>query len=596
MIKNYKWDIIFLIFITIVFETLFALFSKYYISLKSIFIDVGREAYFPELILNGKLLYKDLFNIFGPLAYQVNAVLYKIFGCKMSTLGIAGNFCSVCILYFTYFISKLFLGKNISFFITLFVLVACVFSPSLFNFIYPYSYSLLYAYTSFMGAVLFFLLAFEIKNKQGNYDLFLFLSFFFAGISLSAKIEYSPFILLLVIFNVFVLKQSLLKMILNFAGFLLCPIMTYGYLLYQGVTVDDFINNFIYLKKYVSSKSLHYFYAHNTGAIFSLDLFLKQIKLLPLVTGYAFVVVYCLSYYVAACSTKLQNFNTKYLVIILGLLLATLIDYQQLFLFIPYIIYGILIYKIVTCIICKDFCIKSDVFFALILITIISVLKTAFLLNIKMYGSFALALPIIIIFVFVKNNLLKSNLNFSQKDTDILLSSLLVILTLACVPATYNYISGKTSSINTEKVVFYTSFYTAKPIRETFEYISNIPKNKSILVLPEGVFINYATDRDSKLYNYQSLMPPYIDTFGVDNIINDIKNTKIDYILFVPRASDEYGGGLAMCKFDVYGDVSATNRDEEKKLCKFIDNNYSLVKAIDKILFFKLKKIKQINI
>ena len=43
-------------------------------------IDFGREVYYPEQILNGKILYKDLFNIYGPLAYQFNAILYKLFG------------------------------------------------------------------------------------------------------------------------------------------------------------------------------------------------------------------------------------------------------------------------------------------------------------------------------------------------------------------------------------------------------------------------------------------------------------------------------------------------------------------------------------
>ena len=52
----------------------------------NILIDFGREVYYPEQILEGKVLYKDLFNIYGPLSYQINAVLYKIFGAKLSTL------------------------------------------------------------------------------------------------------------------------------------------------------------------------------------------------------------------------------------------------------------------------------------------------------------------------------------------------------------------------------------------------------------------------------------------------------------------------------------------------------------------------------
>ena len=60
-----------------------------------ILIDFGREVYYPEQILNGKILYKDLFNIYGPFAYQINAILYKIFGAKLSTLYGVGCVCSI---------------------------------------------------------------------------------------------------------------------------------------------------------------------------------------------------------------------------------------------------------------------------------------------------------------------------------------------------------------------------------------------------------------------------------------------------------------------------------------------------------------------
>ena len=64
-----------------------ALFLGHY---SEFLIDVGREIYYPERILQGDILYKDLFDIYGPLAYQFNAILYKLFGAKLSTLYGAG--------------------------------------------------------------------------------------------------------------------------------------------------------------------------------------------------------------------------------------------------------------------------------------------------------------------------------------------------------------------------------------------------------------------------------------------------------------------------------------------------------------------------
>ena len=98
-----------------------------------ILIDFGREVYYPEQMLQGKVLYKDLFNIYGPLSYQINALLYKIFGIKLSTLYFAGSVCSVGIVSGIYLIAKKFLSEFLSFTIGFFTIsvggvrVICVF-------------------------------------------------------------------------------------------------------------------------------------------------------------------------------------------------------------------------------------------------------------------------------------------------------------------------------------------------------------------------------------------------------------------------------------------------------------------------------------
>ena len=67
-------------------------------------VDVGREAYIPWQMLKGQLLYKDIFNVYGALGYQINAILYYIFGVHLNTLYFAGFFNSLIILYSVFFI------------------------------------------------------------------------------------------------------------------------------------------------------------------------------------------------------------------------------------------------------------------------------------------------------------------------------------------------------------------------------------------------------------------------------------------------------------------------------------------------------------
>ena len=56
----------------------------------NILSDIGREIYYPERILSGDILYKDIFDIYGPFAYLYNALLYKIFSPNLAVLYFSG--------------------------------------------------------------------------------------------------------------------------------------------------------------------------------------------------------------------------------------------------------------------------------------------------------------------------------------------------------------------------------------------------------------------------------------------------------------------------------------------------------------------------
>ena len=115
-----------------------------------ILIDFGREVYYPERLLHGKILYKDLFNIYGPLSYQINAVLYKIFGAKLSTLYAAGAVCSLLTVSGVYLIAQKFLSKFLSFCIGIFTITVGVTTTSIFNYHFPYSWAVLYGLIAFL--------------------------------------------------------------------------------------------------------------------------------------------------------------------------------------------------------------------------------------------------------------------------------------------------------------------------------------------------------------------------------------------------------------------------------------------------------------
>ncbi|MDH3346626.1 MAG: hypothetical protein OEM02_00800 [Desulfobulbaceae bacterium] len=44
------------------------------------YVDFGRELYIPWQLSKGKVLYKDIAHLFGPLSQYISAILFKFFG------------------------------------------------------------------------------------------------------------------------------------------------------------------------------------------------------------------------------------------------------------------------------------------------------------------------------------------------------------------------------------------------------------------------------------------------------------------------------------------------------------------------------------
>lgn len=199
------------------------IFCLFYGRFGDIFVDSFRETYIPEQMLSGKILYKDIFCIYPPLGYMINALLFKIFGTNLSVIYFAGLFSTMGIVYFIYKISKMFFDNlfvcgTILFFISGFVL-----SPNVFNPFFPYSSGIMYGLLFTIGSIYFAL------NKKFQ------IAYILCGLALCSKAE---FLLLLPALLYFSRQNDLIKNILSFAA----PIaLTIGLLFIQGVRFEDLI-------------------------------------------------------------------------------------------------------------------------------------------------------------------------------------------------------------------------------------------------------------------------------------------------------------------------------------------------------------------
>lgn len=199
-----------------------------------IIVDCGREAFLPTIVFDKNyIMYKDIFNLYPPFAYQFNSILYKIFGENLNTLYVAGLINTSLIISCLYYITNYFTNSaKISFAVSFFAIGFNIFgyiNPSM-EFFYPYSYSYIYALSTFLISLCCFL-----KFLKNTNDIkLLYFTYIFTGISISNKFEFA---LVPIIYFIapYILKIKLTpkQIIACLISFLTIPIISFGYLFMQ---------------------------------------------------------------------------------------------------------------------------------------------------------------------------------------------------------------------------------------------------------------------------------------------------------------------------------------------------------------------------
>ena len=107
--KN-KLEIIYIILIIIACIFAFILFGK---NIYSPYSDIGRELYVAEQVKDGAILYKEVFNVYFPLGYWMNAILIKIFGSNLNTFYGIGLFLTILTAIPLFLLTKIYTNKHL---------------------------------------------------------------------------------------------------------------------------------------------------------------------------------------------------------------------------------------------------------------------------------------------------------------------------------------------------------------------------------------------------------------------------------------------------------------------------------------------------
>lgn len=538
--KKINTDILYLIFLTII---LILAAIPTYAHHGMLLMDCGREVYYPVEILSGKILYKDIFNIYGPFAYMFNAGLYKIFGVNLNALYLSGCVCALLITTLIYSISRNFLPKLLSFSIAVFTIVVGVLNTNLFNFIFPYSYAMLYGTVTFLISFMFLI---KYCNNSENSRLF-YLSCFFAGISVANKYEFLSYSLVL-LFSAFWIKRLKVKeYLLAIGSFVFIPVFVFLILFVKGLSISNLGSILSIINKMSHSQSLKYFYLKE-GVFFNPKYF-------ELAFRYFIQNLIPFGLLILAAKCK-QKYLFMFLVITSAVFISFWTNYSM-FIFLPLLILllGIINIK-------NNININNKTLFLLFITSIFISLKTFWGFCIISYAVFSISFLLITFFALFFEN-------FKGIVNKNLFCIYILIVSIALGHGYINSSLSKNSPIKTGNGVIYAYKYLADPTNMLIDYINkNTKKTDKIVILPEGTFINFLTDRKSDDY-YNSLIPLYFEVFGEDKFIEHFKKTKPDYIIFnsLDMSQDYYFKNIC--------------NDYAFEFCSFVAKNYMYRKEID---------------
>ena len=522
-----KKNIIILTVVFIIFSILF------YAKSANMLIDFSRESYIPYQMLNNKILYKDIFLIYGFFGYFINYLIYKI-SLNINLILILAHILSYFILILFYYIAKKITSKSIALVFSMFFLTVSIFSNSTFSFVVPYSYSNLW------GVFAVYLGLFSILYQK---DKLLFLSL---GLVFVNRIEFFIPVLLFSLIFFHIQKR---KILINIPYLIVFPLIECLYIYLNKISLKDIINNFSFIKTMVLADSIKTLYK-GMGSFFEIEYF-KHNLILTLIFGLIFVISFILFKY------KKPVFS--YIFLFISFLYAELNFCLNLSAFVVVFLFIFLLIK-------KQIRTREIMvfFFAMVLAS-----KCFFAINPLSYSNSAYCLILMLLYKFLSKFL----------DRKWLTYSFIILFTLiACKNISYYFKNQKypyTTNIGT--------VYLNKDEIELFKKLNlyikkNIKKDENFIVVPEGQIINLIHQKPFQYYN-STFTPLDFETFGEKNIITNLKQSKTDYIIFYPRNTHDYGADT-IC-FDYAVDF-----------CTYISDNYTrtaIIEAKSRALVFKRK-------
>jgi hypothetical protein len=537
-------------------------------------IDTFRDFYLPSAILNGKVLYRDIYYEYGFFAPYFIAGWFKLFGASILSLALCGLFTLVATVMAVYKISSLFISKLLSCFVGIIFILVFAFgnyiNAAIFNFILPYTFASIFFTLFFAWAVFFFLKSIISENTgyalawacfltiaftaRIELSLLVWGSFFLSFVMcrkvekklfFAAKIIFIPIIAALFCYFIFfIFTRSFSQFMLYFFG-LMAKTKDVSFTR-TAAGLNDIRGN---LASIGTSLLWHaaLLFSAGAGAFFS-GLVLAKMKY-RLRFGLAFLFILFFSAVTIYFSKRYFNFFLQYKAL-------------------PVMLLAGIVFLLTT--------IRSGTdrrerlaLIALFLISLV-ILSRVFLRVTPNFYNFFLIVPGIAAYYLlvyrVTADLMERHLYYFFNPAYILILSIVFAFqALLLWHVSHTNYQAKNFVMSTNKGTLISHSDTrALNCWLTVDYLShNTRPADTLLVVPEGIGFNFFADRKNPT-PYMYLQPDSLEVFGDSRIISDLARFKVDYIVLTARDTGDHGP----CYFGI---------DYAHKLYAWILDNYTLV-------------------
>lgn len=512
-------------------------------------IDFGRELYVPWQITCGKKLYVDIAWFNGPVSQYFNATLFHIFGVNLSTLIWADIAILGTTIFALYFIICEICNIFTATISTLSVLLLFSFNQYIgianYNWITPYSHEITHGVSLCIISLSFFL----IWNKRKEV-FWLGLTGFTLGLTILTKVEITfASIGLLIAILLFPKRDKLFTNTTLVIFFLLPTIIASFFFDIDQITA-------MYTDIFNTSVTSLLFYKRMSG----LNVPLQSIASITKQT------VFYILIFAPITTLEITLKNKRRMAFLISCCYIILLYLMFRNEFIPFeFLKPLQLFLLILAII---FFIKKEYFIlSFSLLSEILLLKVA--LNIHATGySFALAVPGTVLFLSALLYWIPNWIREKGGDGRIFQFVILLFLsfvTVAHINLCNTWITSKTITIsNRQGETLKNGDIRGLLVNETLHYLEK-EAPKSLLVIPEGIMINYLARIPNNI-PYVNFMPVEKILFGEDNWINAIQKYSPDIILYFPKDTREYGQG----SFTTYASDFVNNINNDYVLKKYI--------------------------